>query len=257
VESSNIASGIFIGLLFVSLIMLFCVLVVKLYINKIKTYTKLIYEKDLAFEKTLNTTILETQDQVLNDISEELHDDAGQQLTYIRFLVENLKLDMPGLETTLEPVSQSVTLLSQSIRRASHSLNSQLMVKQNLVKAIKAEGERLMQSGRIDVIFTSDADEVKSLDAKTQIVVYRIFQESINNILKHSGATIITITIITSPKFKLVIADNGRGFDYDAVQKRTTGMGLGNLVSRAAIIGLEATINSAAGEGTTVALLEK
>ena len=254
---TNIAYGIFIGILFVSLLILFCVLVIKLYINKIKTYTRLIYEKDLAFEKTLSTTILETQDQVLNDVSEELHDDAGQQLTYIRFLVENLKLDMPELQETLEPVSQSVTLLSQSIRRASHSLNSQLMVKQNLIKAIKAEGERLMQSGRIEVLFTSDADEVKSLDPKAQIVIYRIFQECINNILKHSGATIITITVAANPKFKLSVTDNGRGFNYDAVQKGTSGMGLDNLVNRASIIGLEAVITSAVGEGTTVTLSEK
>ena len=253
---SNIASGIFIGILFISLLILFCVLIIKLYIYKIKTYTRLIYEKDLAFEKTLNTTILETQDQVLNDISEELHDDAGQQLTYIRFLVENLKLDKPELEETLGPVSHSVTLLSQSIRRASHSLNSQLMVKQNLVKAVKGEAERLIQSGRIQVLFTSDTDEVKSLDPKSQIVIYRIFQESINNILKHSGATIITITIVADPKFKLTVTDNGKGFDYDKIQKGTSGMGLDNLVNRASIIGLDASIVSAVGEGTTIILSE-
>ncbi|MFP9100392.1 sensor histidine kinase [Flavobacterium sp. RHBU_24] len=254
---TNIAYGIFVGLLFISLIILFCVLVIKLYINKIKTYTRLIYEKDLAFEKTLTTTILETQDQVLNDISEELHDDAGQQLTYIRFLVENLKLEQPELEETLEPVSHSVTLLSQSIRRASHSLNSQLMVKQNLVKAIKGEAERLMQAGRIKVVCTSEDDEVKSLDAKAQIVIYRVFQESINNILKHSGATVVTVAISDTPKFKLSVSDNGRGFDYDTIQKGATGMGLDNLVSRAAIIGLDALIKSAPGEGTTITLSAK
>jgi len=254
---TKIAYGIFIGILFVSLIILFCVLVIKLYINKIKTYTRLIYEKDLAFEKTLTTTILETQDQVLNDISEELHDDAGQQLTYIRFLVENLKLEQPGLEETLEPVSQSVTLLSQSIRRASHSLNSQLMVKQNLVKAIKGEAERLMQAGKIKVVCTSEADEVKSLDAKAQIVIYRIFQECINNILKHSGATMITVAISDSPKFQLSISDNGSGFDYDATQKGTAGMGLDNLVSRAAIVDLDSVIKSAPGKGTTITLSAK
>lgn len=254
---SNIAAGIFVGILFISLLILFCVLIIKLYINKIKTYTKLIYEKDLAFEKTLSTTILETQDQVLNDISEELHDDAGQQLTYIRFLVENLKLDKPELEETLEPVSHSVTLLSQSIRRASHSLNSQLMVKQNLVKAIKGEVDRLMQAGRIQVDFKTDNEEVKSLDAKAQIVIYRIFQETINNILKHSGATVITVAIADAPKFKLSVSDNGRGFDYNTIKKGTSGMGLGNLVSRAAIIDLDATIESTPGKGTTITLSAK
>ncbi len=59
---SNIAFGILTAALFISLVVLFCILLVKLYINKIKTYTRVIYEKDLSFQKTLNTTIIETQE---------------------------------------------------------------------------------------------------------------------------------------------------------------------------------------------------
>src|SRR5690606_6684395 len=109
---SNIAFGILIAVFFISLIVLFCVLIVKLYINKIKTYTRVIYEKDLEFQRTLNTTIIETQEQVLTNISHDLHDDAGQQLTYINFQLENLKLDSPDLQNIMAPVSESLTQLS-------------------------------------------------------------------------------------------------------------------------------------------------
>ncbi|MBC8643822.1 hypothetical protein H9W95_06605 [Flavobacterium lindanitolerans] len=66
---NNVAFGIIIGLLFVSLLILFCVVLVKLYIRKIKNYTEVIYQKDIDFQKTVNQTILETQEQVLQNIS--------------------------------------------------------------------------------------------------------------------------------------------------------------------------------------------
>jgi hypothetical protein len=61
---NNIAFGIIVSILLVSLIILFCALVIKLYIRKVKNYTRLIYEKDLEYERTLTQTILETQEQL-------------------------------------------------------------------------------------------------------------------------------------------------------------------------------------------------
>ena len=84
-KMSNITFGIVTILLFVTLIVLFCIILIKLYVRKIKNYTKVIYQKDIDFQKSLNETIIETQEQVLNNISQDLHDDAGQQLTYINF----------------------------------------------------------------------------------------------------------------------------------------------------------------------------
>lgn len=256
-DHANIAFGIIITLLFVSLLILFCALLIKLYIHKIKNYTRVIYEKDLEYQKTLTTTILETQEQVLNEISQELHDDAGQQLTYINFLVENLKLDAPQFTETLHPVSDAVGALSNSIRRISHSLNSQLLVQQNLVKAIEAEVNRLQQPGTINFAFNTDTDEIKSLDASKQIVIYRIFQEITNNILKHAAATEINVNVETLPVFSLTVSDNGKGFDYNAVKTSGRGMGLLNLENRSALVGLTCSIQSVLGEGTTIRLSEK
>jgi cell division protein ZapA (FtsZ GTPase activity inhibitor) len=66
---NNVAFGIVTLLIIISLIVMFCILLVKLHIRKIKNYTKVIYEKDLDFQKAINTTIIETQEQVLNNIS--------------------------------------------------------------------------------------------------------------------------------------------------------------------------------------------
>jgi len=252
----NIAFGIIIGILFISLLVLFCVLLVKLYIHKIKTYTKVIYEKDLDFQKTLNTTIIETQEQVLNNISQDLHDDAGQQLTYINFMVENLKLDQPELTESLEPISNSVQMLSRSIRSISHSLNNQLLMQQDLVKAIESEVQRLQKNTQINFSFSKDVKTQKIFGTNEKIVIYRIFQEVINNIFKHSGATEVNVKLSAYPLFKLVISDNGKGFDVAAAKSKKSGIGLNNVISRAEIINFEVNIESAKDKGTTITLAE-
>jgi glucose-6-phosphate-specific signal transduction histidine kinase len=83
----KIALGILLSIAFTCLIFLFCLALIKLYIKKIKEHN----QKELNFQKELNTTIIETQEQVLNNISQDLHDDAGQQLTYINLQLEYLK----------------------------------------------------------------------------------------------------------------------------------------------------------------------
>jgi signal transduction histidine kinase len=252
---NNIAVGIIIGVLLASALVLFTILVIRLYIRKIKAYTRLIYEKDLNFERTLNTTIIETQEQVLNNISQDLHDDAGQQLTYINFMVENLKLDAPHLTEDLEPISNSVRLLSNSIRSISHSLNNQLLMQQDLVKAIEAEVFRLQKNNRIKILFSHSGNAPRRFDTNEKIVIYRIFQELINNIFKHSGAGVIDIQIITGPRFELAVFDDGSGFDLNMAKKE--GLGLKNINNRAEIINFGVDFTTAPGQGTTVKLFDK
>lgn len=252
---NDIAFGIIIGLLFISLLILFCVVVVKLYIRKIKNYTKVIYQKDIDFQKAMNAAIIETQEQVLQNISQDLHDDAGQQLTYINFQIENLKLDSPELNEALQPLSQSVSGLSQSIRSISHSLNNQVLMQQDLVKAIESEIQRL-QKGPIPIQFEQKGSLKRVFSTEEKIVIYRIFQEIMNNCFKHSKASLIEIRLRTSPSFEMVIADNGQGFDYEKVKDAAQTIGLQNLISRAAIIDYSVNIYSVIGEGTKIRLSE-
>lgn len=254
---NNIAFGIIVSILLVSLIILFCALVIKLYIRKVKNYTRLIYEKDLEYERTLTQTILETQEQLLLNVSRELHDDAGQQLTYLNFMVEHLKYDAPDMSPGLNDLSNALVNLSNSVRRMSHSLNGQMLVQQNIVRAIQAETQRLIQLNAFKVNFITDADETKSLAPNAQIVIFRIFQEITNNILKYANATEVTISIQTEPRFKFTVSDNGCGFDYQGIKASgSKGMGLANIENRAALVGMNVTITSSPS-GTTICVSEK
>jgi signal transduction histidine kinase len=253
----NIAFGIIIGLLFVCIVILFCVLLVKLYINKVKNYTEQLYQKDIDFQIALNSTIIETQEQVLNNISQDLHDDAGQQLTAINFQIENLKLDSEVLNNQLEPLSQSVGNLSKSIRSISHSLNNQLLLQQDLIKAITAETERLQVNTKLEVQLCIKNKIKKQFTTNEKIVIYRIFQELVNNCLKHANATILKIELEASDNFIMTITDNGKGFDLDQIKnKKTISLGLQSLNQRAKIINYSVTIHSKLNHGTTIILSE-
>ncbi|MEL1254765.1 histidine kinase [Flavobacterium sp. DGU38] len=252
---NQVVIGIIIAFIFIGLILFFCVILIRLYFNKIKKYTELLHQKDLDFQKGITQTVIETQEQVLNNISQDLHDDAGQQLTYINFQIENIKLDSPELQKTLEPLSQSVTNLSQSIRSISHALNGQLLLQQDVIKAIAAEIKRLQKNTKIDIIYSFEEIEVKKFDNNEKIIIYRIFQECINNVFKHAKASKMSILITTSPDFKMIIGDNGKGFDF-ADKKSKLSLGLLNMINRASSIDYILAVESQIGSGTEITLSE-
>lgn len=252
---NQVVLGIIIAFIFIGLILFFCVILIRLYFNKIKKYTELLHEKDLNFQKAITQTVIETQEQVLNNISQDLHDDAGQQLTYINFQIENMKLDSPELEKILEPLSQSLGNLSKSIRSISHALNSQLLLQQDVIKAIATEIKRLQKNNKIDIVYSFEEIEVKKFDDNEKIIIYRIFQECINNIFKHAKASKMSVFITTIPHFKMIIADNGKGFN-SADKKDKLSLGLINMVNRADSIAYHLAIESQMGSGTEITLSE-
>ena len=248
----KIAFGIITTLIFISLVILFCVLFVKLHIRKVTNYNKLIFQKDIDFQKNLTKTVIETQEHVLNSVSRDLHDDAGQQLTYLNLQVENLKLDSEQLREKLEPISESLRQLSASIRGISHSLNNQIVLHTDLLQAIKREAERVSSAG-ITVSCNLPAAEWQPYSPDQRVVIYRIFQEILNNALKHSAASKISVEVTENP-FKLVISDDGKGFDVQMAEDQSS-LGLKSMRARAEAIGFNLEISSS-NKGTIVTLSE-
>lgn len=250
-SKEEIISGIIISIAFVSLIVLFCILLIQLYVKKIKDHNL----KELEFQQTLNQAIVETHEHALKNFSQDLHDDAGQQLTYINFQLENLKLDSPEMDEVLTPVSKSVEHLSKSIRDISHSLNNQVILQKDLIKTIEADIKRLKKNKKIAIEFSFDRQADKKFSDTERIFIYRIFQECVSNCLKHASCKEINVWIKTAPHFQMVFSDNGSGFAIDA-NARTVSMGLMNMKVRAEAINYKLTIDSAIGMGTTVTLKE-
>lgn len=250
----NIAIGIIIGFLLICLIFIFCVALIKLYIQKIKKYNQILFEKEINHQKQINQTILETQENTLQNIAQELHDDAGQQLTYINFQLEHLKLDHQNIKEEINPVSQSLSQLSNTIRSLSHSLNNQILSQQNLIKAIETEANRINALQKIHISVESNLAAPVSFSITEKIVIYRIFQEVINNTLKHAKAKNIYIKLVSEDNFKMIISDDGKGFSVEEELQNTKTNGLQNLISRAKLINCTLQIQSEKTKGTTVEL---
>ena len=116
--------------------------------------------------------------------------------------------------------------------------------------------KRLQKNARFTITLTVKNKSRKTFSTHEKIVIYRIFQELVNNILKHSKATEAAISINTLPHFEMSIADNGKGFDTSTIPGTNT-LGLQNIISRAAIIGYTVNIESIIGSGTRITLSEQ
>jgi signal transduction histidine kinase len=247
---NDIAYGIIIALLFITIVVVFCIIIIRLYIKKTTKHNQIIFQKTIEFQKTINSTIIETQEQVLQNISQELHDDAGQQLTYINFQLEKLKLNNQETNNLLSPISQSVNQLSETIRSLSHSLNNQILSQKNLLKAIAITLHEIQKNTSLKTSFTDQTEHEIEFSSNEKIVLYRIFQEIVNNALKHSQAKTISVIIEKSNSFKMTIFDDGIGFNTQNAMLFNKTNGLQNIILRAKLINFEATIDSKPNHGT-------
>ncbi|MBB5397381.1 sensor histidine kinase [Mucilaginibacter sp. AK015] len=229
----------------------FLVLYVNLYNQRKKKH---IEEKALLesrFQQELLKTQVEMQEQTLNYISREIHDNVTQVLSFVK-----LNLAMPA-KATHEQVSvkidESRNLIAQVIndlRDLSKSLSYDHIVQLGLVKTIEIEAGRINKSGiiKIDLAIGGNA---QGLGEQRELVLFRIFQEALNNALKHSGAKQLKISLdYFDHLFNLTIQDNGVGFL--AAELPNGGSGLKNIVNRAALIGAAAVIDSAPGKGCCI-----
>jgi len=205
-----------------------------------------------AFQQELLRTQIEMQDQTLNYISGEIHDNITQVLSFVK-----LSLAMPknaGESEKQLKIKESRELISQVItdlRDLSKSLSYDHITSLGLSKTIEIEVERINKSRLIDMSFILDGTP-HSLGSQPELVLFRIFQEAVNNVLKHSGAKHFVARLQYQPDlFNLTLEDDGAGFSTD-LQGDKNGSGLKNIINRAALIGGAATISSSPGKGCSI-----
>jgi signal transduction histidine kinase len=205
-----------------------------------------------AFQHELLRAQIEMQDQTLNYISREIHDNIAQVLSFVK-----LSLAMPANTAPAErqsKISESRELISQAItdlRDLSKSLSYDHITSLGLSKTIEMEVDRLNKSGLIEASLVLEGGTY-SLGSQSELVLFRIFQEGLNNALKHSGAKHLDIRLQYQPDlFNLTLEDDGNGFS-PGLPDGKIGSGLKNMANRAALIGGVATIVSAPGRGCQI-----
>jgi signal transduction histidine kinase len=204
------------------------------------------------FQKELLKTQIEVQEQTFTDISREMHDNIGQILSFVKLnLAFSERLSDADKQAK---ISESRELLSQAIvdlRHLSKSMSFEYIASQGLVKTVENEVERIKRSNLINASLKVEGSPAP-LGAERELVLFRIFQETLNNTLKHSGAKNLSINLQYSDDlFNLTLEDDGSGFaTYNLPE--ATGSGLRNMQNRAALIGALTTIDSSPGNGCRV-----
>ena len=246
--------GVLIVFILICLVVLFSIIVVKIYISKIKKYNYMLAQKRIEQEKAITQTIIETQSGTLDLLSKELHDDAGQQLTYINFQLEKLKLTNPELIENIAPIGNSLNNLSKSIRNLSHSIDSKKFSNYKLLDLIQSELDKVNDLNVVDCTLKVEDGFFGKFTINEDIILFRIFQEILNNMLKHAQAKRFIVEIRNNP-LVFQFSDNGIGFSLEKNEIQTSG--LRNIKNRAELIGFSVEINSSLTIGTRIELYRK
>lgn len=220
----------------------------------------LLQEQELKnqYEETILRTQLEIQEQTLKTISEEIHDNIGQALSLAKLKLNTLKYDQPDL--LVEKINDSRDLVSKAIRDLrdlSRSLNTDSIASMGLVRAIEQELELFRKSGFQTTLYTEG--EIKKMPPQQELILFRIVQESLNNIIKHAEAKTIKVTALyTDRELDLQVEDDGKGAapeQLDMEGNSFKSLGLRNMHNRARMIGGTFTIHSVPGNGTIIKLI--
>ena len=208
--------------------------------------------------KALNQAIIDTQEHERARIARELHDGISQQLSSTKYVFELARIQQSqGKKTTDKTLSRGLDSLTgaiSEIRRISKDLRPGLLDDLGLAPAIKALAQEF--SERTGIKVTVAAPRVRELlqdDAKTAL--FRIAQEALNNVARHSRASKVKIILKTNiQQVRLTITDNGIGFGADksaSIATAQPGMGLKNMAERLAHFGGSFDIETSK-KGTTI-----
>ncbi|MDH7913778.1 7TM diverse intracellular signaling domain-containing protein [Winogradskyella sp. SYSU M77433] len=220
---------------------LFLTLSVILMVKDIYDQRNRLSEKLILEERKSLSAFMKGEDQERKRISKELHDNVGSQLSYLkRFISENV---------TNQAISDSIDNICKDVRNLSHEISPSDLKFVGLEKAIKDLVNTLKSNTSIAIEFYTYKFPTQ-IDDETELQLYRIVQEVLNNIIKHSEASEVNMQLIGHNTYAIItIEDNGKGFVNIG---NTRGLGLRNIALRAKQIGGSVEIDSKEKQGTSI-----
>lgn len=197
--------------------------------------------------------LLAAQEEERKHIARELHDDLNQQVAALAIGLGTLERQLPEhdgpVHRLLTKLEDKTTGLSEWIRRLSHQLHSTTLEHVGLEEALRASCSELRDQQGISVSFEVKGSIVP-LPPNIALCLYRVAQESLRNIAKHSGATSAELTLaMNGEAVELRIADHGIGFDSRS-RHLGEGLGLVSMLERVRLVRGKLEVNSQPGHGT-------
>jgi two-component system, NarL family, sensor kinase len=240
-NQSGVSTVLFIGTMGMLVLTVGLVLFIIFHQRKVSRYQRTLQKMEEEQQKILLNASIKLQEEERQRLAADLHDDAGPLLATARlYLNENLVNQDKA--TQLQSIFQARQIIDdtiQLVRNISHSLMPPTLKNFGLESAVNDLFQKISGSGTMNASsrFHDYKDRLKT---EKELIVFRIVQELVNNILKHSNSSFIHLTQnIHGDKFYMRIHHDGRGIvqaDFEKLNKSNIGLGLKNISSRLRVV---------------------
>jgi PAS domain S-box-containing protein len=208
--------------------------------------------------ETLNKHLIDIRENEMSQIAMNLHDDIGQKLTAlnldIAWLKSRIGVQSKNVREKFEEMTGTIKETIESIRETSSLLRPAILFDLGLVPAIKSQLVRFEKQTGIVCHFYYEPEEFNFED-RISLTLYRILQESLTNIARHSGASTTEVELrVLNNKIEIIIKDNGKGIEKDKVNSLGS-MGIAGMKERLKAAHGKIIIRGEPGSGTQIKVI--
>ena len=205
--------------------------------------------QEINKQKTIAQAVVDAQEKERAEIGKELHDNVNQILSTAKLYLELAKTDTRQKDALIKRSADSIFTAINEIRHISKALVPPSVKDLGLIESVNDLVESLRMTNALQVQFTHSGDFDNIINDKQKLMLFRIMQEQVSNVLKHAAASRIIIDLrLVGKLINLSIVDNGKGFELEKV-KFKKGVGLSNIESRAHLFNGEVSITTTPGKG--------
>ena len=199
-------------------------------------------------EHQMMQTQIEVQELTINSIAKELHDNIGQLLSSTKLILGTINRNKEKYEDLLKMAEETISHAISELRSVTKSLDKDWLEQFQVIENLKTEVKRIEKLESLEILFEHSVKNL--LFPKQQIMLFRIIQEAIQNVLKHAQASKLFISITeTNECWNIIIEDNGVGFDINSIRNTS---GILNIRYRTILLGGNAEWNSNKEKGTVL-----
>mgnify|MGYP002423967837 FL=1 len=200
----------------------------------------------------LSVRLLEVQETERRTLARELHDEIGQYLTGLKFMLESSKhLTPEGQKATISDTLATVDELMTRVRELSLNLRPTLLDDMGLIPALATHFQRFTTQTRIEVKFIHRGLNIR-LAPEIETTVYRVVQEALTNVARHARTSKVLVQVVVTDQLILLIQDEGQGFSVGTKLDIYQSTGLSAMRERVELVGGSFTIESEINYGTTI-----
>lgn len=224
---------------------------------RIRLRQKAKFQREIMKQQELATkAVLAAEEKERQRIARDLHDGVGQMMSVAKMNLSAFESDLKFLDRdqqdSFEKIINLVDESCREVRSVSHNMMPNALLKNSLAIAIKDFVDKIEKRSLKVRVYTEGLDD--RLDSNLEIILYRVIQECVNNVIKHAEASRLDISVLKDKEgISATIEDNGKGFDIGDKDK-FEGIGLKNIITRIEYLKGMVDFDSSPGRGTLIAL---